>query len=242
MKSDIYKDHYQFEWDHRSHITSALNVPIAVATVIGGAITVMAQKFPYSNEVITWFFVPLPSLGAISIIVSAVFLFKAFHGYQYQRIPTPQTLRNYYDKLVEWHNQYGNGKADADKEFDDYFHKRMAEATEINARNNKAKSAYLYRTNTSLAVSLLFVAIASVPFLIKTVAAGEKIQLVKIVELPIPVEEKKTMPDNDQNQQTQTTDQVPEAPPPKPTPPPNENIKEHEVPPAVEKIIEEKSK
>ena len=243
MKPEIYKDHYQFEWDHKSHLTSALNIPIGVATVIGGAIALMVKKYPYHQDFNTIGFVALISFSALLIVIAAYYLFKALHGYQYQRIPTPKTLKTYYDDLLQWHESYGNGKQAAEEEFNEYFHQRMAEAVDVNAHNNKSKSGYLYRTNVLLAISLLFVAFSSVPFLVKTIAARDQVHSIRIVEMPELSKEKIAMPDddqNDQNEQTTTTDQTPEAPPAKPTPPPNENIKEHVVPPTTEKIIKER--
>ena len=70
MKQNIYKDHYQFEWDHRAHLTSFLNIPIAVTTVMGGAVTVMAQKFPYEqSEILTIAFLVCLTLAIICLLL-----------------------------------------------------------------------------------------------------------------------------------------------------------------------------
>lgn len=241
MKHEIYKDHYQFEWDHRSHLTSALNIPIAASTVLGGAVTVMAKSYPYENAITTYLFIGALFLAVACIGLAIVFLFKAFHGYQYKRIPTPLALKSYYDELLTWHNQYGNGKETADPRFEEYFNQRVAEATEVNALNNKNKSAYLYRCNTALAVAILFMAVSSVPYLIATINEKDKTYSVNVLSLPT-VEgkhpkEKAVMPDNDPQP---TTSEAPPEPPPEPVMPPNENIKEHVVEPVAEKIITER--
>lgn len=241
MKIDIYKDHYQFEWDHRSHLTSALNIPIAVTTVIGGALTIMIQSFLYHNDLATYFFIGLNVLTIISIVLAVFFVFKSLHGYKYQRIPTPKKLKKHYDDLVKWHVTYGDGMADAKKEFKQSFHEGMAEAVEINAHNNKSKSAYIYRANVALATSLLFLAFSSVPFLVKTVGENEKIHLVRIIEMPQTKKEVHTMTEDDQAEQPETTVNLPTAPPPKPTFPPNEQLKEHKIPPLAAPLIQEEA-
>jgi hypothetical protein len=245
MNGDIYKDHYQFEWDHRSHLTSALNVPIAVATVIGGALAVMVQGFNYQNDSPTYFFVGFSALSAISIVVAVFFLFRALHGYQYQRVPTPAVLKNYYDRLVQWHESNNSDKPTAEREFEAYFHQRIAEAVENNATNNKRKSGYLYRTNLTLAIAMLFVGLSSVPFLIKTVTTGDKIYSIRVLQMPavnsVLNKEVNPMSSNQDEQRHQTTVQQPVVSPPKPPPPPNEFIKEHTIPPSTtEKIIHER--
>lgn len=245
MNRDIYKDHYQFEWDHRSHLTSALNVPIAVATVIGGALAVMVQSFNYQTDFTTYIFVALSALSATSIVVAVFFLFRALHGYQYERTPTPLVLKNYYDDLVNWHEANGSDKPTAESEFDEYFHQKIAESVETNATNNKRKSGYLYRTNLTLAIAMLFAGLSSVPFLIKMVATGDKIYSIRVLQMPIvnsvPNQKVTTMTNNDQEHRPQTTDQQPVIPQPRPTPPPNELIKEHTIPPSTtEHIIRER--
>lgn len=241
MKHEIYKDHYQFEWDHRSHLTSALNIPIAASTVLGGAVTVMAKSYPYEKAIITYVFIGALLLAVACIALSIVFLFKAFHGYQYKRIPTPLALKLYYDGLLAWHTQYDNGKESADPRFEEYFNERVAEATEVNALNNKNKSAYLYRCNTALAVAVLFMAVASAPYLIATINEKEKTYSVNVISMPAVVgnhkKETAVMPDNEPQP---TTSEAPPEPPPEPVMPPNENIKEHVVEPVAEKISTER--
>jgi hypothetical protein len=240
MNRDIYKEHYQFEWDHRTHLTSSLNIPIAVATVIGSALAVMVQSFSYQADLTTNLFIVLIVLSATSIVVAIFFLFRALHGYEYQRIPTPSVLKNYYDGLVQWHESNGSDSLTAKKEFNKYLHQRYAEAVEKNSINNKRKSGYLYRTNLTLAISLLFVGLSSAPFLVRTVTAGDKVYSIRVLEIPSLNKELRAMPNNDQNQRTPPTNQQPAVPTPKPVPPPNEFIKEHTIPPSTtERIIHE---
>ena len=155
MNRDIYKEHYQFEWDHRTHLTSSLNIPIAVATVIGSALAVMVRGFSYQADLTTNLFIVLIVLSATSIVVAIFFLFRALHGYEYQRIPIPSVLKNYYDELVQWHESNGSNNLTAEKEFDEYLNQKYAEAVENNSINNKRKSGYLYRTNLTLALKIL---------------------------------------------------------------------------------------
>ena len=97
-----------------------------------------------------------------------------------------------------------------------------------------------FRKNSdSLAISLLFVGLSSVPFLVRTVTAGDKVYSIRVLEIPSLNKELRAMPNNDQNQRppSSTNQQLTV---PKPVPPPNEFIKEHTVPPSTtERIIHE---
>jgi hypothetical protein len=235
MKYEIYKEHYKFEWDHRSHISTAMNVPIAVATVLGGAVTVMAQKYPYTFSTTSYMFVIAVAIAVMCIFLSIFFLFKAIHGYNYKRIPTPLKLKSYYDELLDWHEKYGNGKESAEHKFDEYFYLRIGEATEVNAHNNKNKSAYLYRCNTSLAFAVVFIALSSIPFLIDTINGKEKTYSVRILSPTLNQKKEIAMSDNEP-----TTNEAPPEPPPEPVMPPNENIKESVVEPVIETTVVER--
>lgn len=228
MKSDIYKEFYQFEWDHRSHLTSALNIPIAGATIVGGGIVVMIQGVPYTANITTSIFVLFSAIAVLCLLGVLLFIFKAFHGYKYKRIATPLTFTEYYKELLAWHTKYGQGKASADERFEEYFNQRLAEAAEVNAQNNKNRSAYLYRANASLALCLLFMVFSSVPYLIIKVEVPEKIYSIKIVEPIQTLNKELFMPENEENQ-TQNQNSTPEPPPPEPTPPRNEDIKEYGI-------------
>lgn len=223
MKPEIYKEFYKFEWDHRSHLTSALNIPIAGATVVGGGIAVMVKGFPYKESLITNIFGGLSGIAAVFLVIVLFYIFKSFHGYKYNRIATPLKFKAYHDKLLIWHNEYGNGKESADIKFEEYFNQRIAEAAEVNSYNNLKRSAYLYRANASLAFSLFFIFLAAVPYLVAKIDTPKEIYQMQIVNPVTTIIKEQKMPENEevQNQQSEI--------PPEPTPPRNEEVREYSV-------------
>lgn len=227
MRSEIYKDHYEFEWEHRSYLSRSLNVPIAVSTIIGSAAAVMIQKFPYQAGFFSYFFIVLVAVSVLSIALAAFFLFKAFVGYECARVPTPLTLKSHYDELNAWHKKYGDGESAAEKKFEESFDIRLGEATEKNAANNKRKSGYLYRCNAALALSLLFLAFSAVPYIYTNINHQDKTYNVRLVS------DKAKYPSRGQEMNIPEEDEPTkdEDRPAEPTMPPNENIKEHNVRP-----------
>lgn len=241
MRSEIYKDHYEFEWSHRSHLTAALNIPIAVATVLGGGITVVVQKFPYEDEAVTYVFVLLVSMAVLSLVLAIAFLFFSFLGYQYQRIPTPLKIKEHHNQLIDWWKKNGGGEKEARKDLDEFIDLRMGEAVEVNSANNRKKSAFLYKTNLSLAVTFILLGFSVIPYAVKTIGHDGTVYRVEIVSPANSVEEESKM--SDQKPQKPTTDEkpaTPVAPPQKPLGPPNENIKEHKEKPEPRIIINER--
>ncbi|WP_156962609.1 hypothetical protein [Salinisphaera hydrothermalis] len=101
-----------------------------MSTIIGSAAAVMIQKFPYQVGFFTYFFIVLVAVSVIFIALAALFLFKAFVGYEYARVPTPLTLKCHYDKLNAWHKKYGDGESAAERKFEESFNIRLGEATE----------------------------------------------------------------------------------------------------------------
>ena len=63
----------------------------------------------------------LVAVSVIFIALAALFLFKAFVGYEYARVPTPLTLKCHYDKLNAWHKKYGDGESAAERKFEESF-------------------------------------------------------------------------------------------------------------------------
>lgn len=226
MDPNIYKEHYEFEWSHRSHLTSALNIPIAVSTVLGGAEVVLLQKFPYAKDIPTSLFLFFSVCSVISLITAIVYLFKAVHGYRYQRVPTPFKIKKHYDDLISWWGRNGGTEENAKDDLKSYINQRMGEAIEINATNNKNKSAYIHKSNGALIFSLIFLAICSIPFLVKMVNEPQKTVKVEIVNFATQNIQEAIMQDDDKIQQPINV--VPDNDP-KPVGPPNEEIKEDKI-------------
>ena len=183
MNPDLYEKHYEFEWNHRAYLSSAQNIPIAVMSIVGGALAVLIQKFPYSSGWETNIFIIFISLAILFLVLSIVHLFKAIIGYQYERIATPLKLEQYYYELLEWWKKYGGGgEKEAREDHQKFILKKIAEATETNAKNNKTKSLFLYKTNVLLAVTFIFLSLASVPYLVKTVNKSDNVYKVELIK------------------------------------------------------------
>jgi hypothetical protein len=238
LKQEIYKEHYQFEWDHRSHLAAAINLPIAGITVVGGAVAAMVLGFSFSKGTLTSCFVVLAALTAVSLLASVVFLFRSILGYQYQRIATPRKLKEHYDSLSSWHATYGKGLENVEAEFEANFNERLAEAAEVNAANNIRKSAFLHWANLSVAIALSLATVTCVLYLVDTLNRTAPAYSVKIVE-PVTLDFEENRMSNAETDESVPVERMPDFVPPKPVAPPNENIKEHVVVPRVEKVISE---
>lgn len=222
---------YNFEWEHRSHLTSALNIPIAGITIVGAAFAAMVQSFPYKDfQNLKYVFIGFSILSFVSLALVVIFLFRAFLGYTYKRIATPKKFDNYYKRLLEWHKRQNNMQQSADELFEIYFNQRVAEASEVNAANNKRRSLNLNRSNLTIAISLIFLAITSTAYLSAKITAPEPIHNIKIINSSSHQQEKdKMLSEQEDNGQEPNSDQTTPSDP-MPEPPQNEDIKEYTEP------------
>ncbi len=228
MRAEYFKDHYEFEWQHRAYLSNAVNLPLAVGTLLGSAAAVMGQKFPYQNDYWTFAFLGLIVSSVLCMAYAAFCLWRSFVGYKYKRTPTPLVLKSYYDELLQWHQSHKNGEVSADQRFEDYFNERLAQAAEVNADNNKKKSGYLYQCNATLGIAAFLLALSVAPYLVQSNRQGETTYTVRIVKDERM--EESSVPDDPE---TPEPPEEAQPTPPEPTMPPNEDIREHEIRPEV---------
>ena len=50
---------------------------------------------------------------------------------------------------------------------------RLVEATDVNAENNKLKAAYLHKGSRAIIILLIFISMATVPYLFKIIVATD---------------------------------------------------------------------
>ncbi len=181
MKNEIYKDRYDFEWNHRNHLHSALQIPIALATLLGGAIAFLVQKFPYKDDTTTYIFVLIISLGIISLLTGIYYLIRSIKGVGYYRLPTPLKIKKHYDDLLKWRISKKDTQEDAERDLENFINLRLSEAVEKNANTNQNRAAYIYKSNTSFTYTLIILFIATIPYLFANISTDEKIYKIEIV-------------------------------------------------------------
>lgn len=162
----IYRDFYREEIEHREHLRGAVGVPIALLTVLGGVLAYYSRTFQAVDGVVTWVFAVLFGSSCYFFIRAVYLLIRSYHGYTYERIPTPAQIRQYHQDLAIYLRSTKAPDGQLASEFDDFLDGAYCRAAERNTYNNLAKSEYLFRATGAIIFCLALTAIAVVPVLL----------------------------------------------------------------------------
>lgn len=169
------------EWDrHRS----TASMPVGIATIVGGGLAYMLQKFDYSENVCSILFVGVACVACIHFLQGALYLSRLMHGNGYKRMPLPIELHKYRNGLRAFHVGKQEAARLADSDFDSNIERRYAEAASFNAKVNIARSNWLYLVHSRLINASLFTILAIPLFAWNARSSDEKPQRVEIVGFP----------------------------------------------------------
>lgn len=227
MKSDLYKERYDFEWNHRTHLLEMTNVLIAVAAIVGSGLVFEVKTFEYTSWLFCWFLV-LSIGSALALAASVYFIARSIVGYGYSHIATPKQLEEYESQLGQWCSENGLPPDDVAIHLQRFIDERIAEAVEVNVANNRRKSAYAQKSIISVCLSFGFLFFATVPYLAATIEYPGGIWKNEPANPASIIKESKTVAEDEQKPTQQPTQSQPEAKPqtPKPIGPQNIIIKE----------------
>ena len=225
---EFYQTHYFHETDRRDQINNSLTIPLGVISLVSGAFLVIAKEidFPFNaSEIIQLHFL---GLTAITLILAAIFMGRAYWGYGYAHMPRTEEIRQYFENLKNYYLSLNysenNASEQANAEALEYVGSQYFANAEKNAENNDIKSANLFKANGFTMASVVFLVISATPYVINSIEEPSEVQKVEITNLK---ELSMTTPTS---QQPKPQSQQQPAPPPKPTQPPSRVIREHVEP------------
>lgn len=181
MKSEIYRQLYDFEMAQRDHLIAAVNIPIIAITALGSALVAMALGFPYSRSIATALFVSCSATAAVALLVAIANAFRSILGYEYARTTSPKTWQKYYDSLLDLYAGRADQHQLADSAFERAFNQRLSEATDVNKGNNRLRGHRIILANLSTVIALSLLAVAGVSYVIASAAHKEHVYEVRIV-------------------------------------------------------------
>jgi hypothetical protein len=233
MDSELYQQLYKFEWEQRSALNSAVNIPIVATTVLGGAGATMALSYPYS-AVLPGFGFVIAMLGALVCLAYSVYsILRSLITSKYKKTPSPIELRKHFEALSAWHLQNGSTTDAARIEFEDKLNLRLAEATEANATNNNSRAVYIFRATVALFIALVFLAVAAALYVAASVASDGRIHKARIVS-PGSLREEAIVATDKPQAEVNTPPSTPQTPPSTPSPAPAATSPKPEFPPNVD--------
>lgn len=232
---DFYKDHYKLEVTRRHELTSALAIPLGVLSLLLGALVVVAKEIHVPLD--DWKIIQLAAIVASFVCLSATtyFLFRSYFNYEYGYVPTPLEIKSYRDGLVAYYVATGLSNDVAIKTAEDetfeHIDSEYATHTHRNTANNDRKSAFLYRANGALILSVVFTVVAGGPYLVRSIVSPSEVQKIEVINLKEAIMATSSSNHKNGTQQQPTQQQTTTQPAPvKPAPPPGRVIKEHVEP------------
>ncbi len=225
MKYEIYKERYEFEWNHRTHLMDATNISIAATAIVGSGLVAQVQSFKYLNLWLLVFFMLFIFASSICLLVSIYCIYKSISGFRYAHIATPNQLNSHYNLLKNWCIENNRDINEADILLQDFITEKTGEAIEHNLENNKFKSAHNQRSIIATFLSLALLIVATVPYLASVLTADPNTQDIKPAN-SIKLSGDLNMTTSDQNSSPQNTQPTPTPVPPGPA---NTLIQEHKV-------------
>ena len=179
MKTDFFKDAYDFELTLREKLVAMLATPLTVMTLLSGVFVFLVQRFKPSAEKFELLFAAALSGFALSLVVAVYHIFRGTVGYRYKCVAAGDDLKNWYDSLLR---HYAGNQALADAAFDAGIVSRYIEATRANAKNNQSKIAHVAIANRAIACALAFAVFSGIPYFISSYSKPEKPIRVEIVK------------------------------------------------------------
>lgn len=154
MRSELYSDVYKFEWDQRSQLISAVNIPIigltALATVLGSTLI----SFPYDSN-LQVIFLFTSGITILTLFSALFFVLRSMLDLTYKKMPDPLKLTSYFKQLEDWHRNANSPEGTAAKEFQDHFNEKLAEAATVNAFINKKRGDCIYFAILLISISIV---------------------------------------------------------------------------------------
>lgn len=164
MKLEWLKDHYFFELNRKQQLESALNLPVAVISVLAGLIALYVPRLAWPSGAPVLLLDLLVALAVVLLALAFWNVVRTFLRYEYQEIAPATQLLSYHADLKAFHLATGGAEQDADAEFAESLKKLYADAIEQNAFGNIGKAAHLYWAKLFLAGAAVSLLLAAIPY------------------------------------------------------------------------------
>lgn len=159
------KEDYFRELDRKVVLTSALALPVGIATLVSSGLLYAAKFVGDVESRIELVIVLLITISGMSLLVAVFCLCKSYLGYTYRYIPAFADIRKYRHKLRIFHKNEADTDSLAISETTDYLLDIFSSSAQINFNNNNRKSAYIYLANRALVVAICLLLLAIIPII-----------------------------------------------------------------------------
>jgi hypothetical protein len=183
----LYEKLYFHETEMREKITARLQLPFAMLVGEIGCLGYMLNN--KSDVTFSYYICEFWTFYLLSILILIIafwFFVKSWYGYKYAFIPSPIDTEGYKKSLELYYEKDKDKDNLVQTDLRNYLYDYYAKCSSINTDNNDKRSLFLYRTSSSIIVSVIFAFLAFIPFYFGEFDKSKKPQKVIIVN-PISV-------------------------------------------------------
>jgi hypothetical protein len=170
------KERYDYELQRKEQLTSALALPVAALSILGGALISMGRSFSYRDEVLTPFFQIVLVADIIGFAVCLTCLGRAYHRQTYSYLPLLREIEDWETRHNRWAEEYnawldnvystGGSEIPGTEERSPVpsLLERIINAADRNTERNDTRSGLLYWARVWLFVVLFTTMLAGFPY------------------------------------------------------------------------------
>jgi len=87
MADSLFERLYETEWQRRSELLGAANLPLGILALLGSALVVILKEYESGGTFLDAVFWCLFAISCSAFGVAAYMLVRSFYGYVYEQIP-----------------------------------------------------------------------------------------------------------------------------------------------------------
>jgi hypothetical protein len=175
MDLGLAKELYFREFEGKIQQDSRIGIYVGILTAIAGGLAFLIRSAWLAESILCWFSVGFSVIAAVLWFWVIGFVLSGTIGYIYLKIPSPENLLDYWQKLIGYYQENPGVAGSAREDFEEFLIQRFVSAATENERNNIKRSGRFYFANQILpwviivsAVAGLFLAINQfLPFLLQ---------------------------------------------------------------------------
>ncbi|MFC1460962.1 hypothetical protein ACFLQR_00395 [Verrucomicrobiota bacterium] len=179
----LYDKAYHFEVQQKNTINSRLNFPIAILTLVLGALTILLKDLPRTNDNTSCVIFFITFTTVIPSLISTLYFFAhSIFGYKYDYVKSTGTIDSIVRSLKTYNDKEENTKKrNIEKELIFFLLNQYKISADDNREANIRKSMYLRKTLISLFISGICLMVAVGAYFFGTVNVPEEIHKVQII-------------------------------------------------------------
>jgi hypothetical protein len=213
---DLYEKLYFHEIEVREKLGGRLQTPMAIIVSLIGVLMHLLQNFDKDQtDIAAATFLCLFALSIVSLVTAVYFFFRSWYGNTYAFLPSAEATEEYQQLLQKTYEQYMDGDSLAERYLNDYLCTKYIACATQNTQCNDLRSLNLHKTNGTLIVSTVLVAVTFLAFFMGNLNKTKTSKPAEVVIVK-PVEVKGVIM-TEKNPEPQK--QVSPPPPPPPSPP-----------------------